>query len=90
MNDEIMLRMNEDGSFGLYEPFANIECETEEDFVHLCEMVKLGESIVRCGDCVYKENATVNKKGYLICPASGMEITDQDYCSYGERRDNRE
>ncbi len=42
--------------------------------------------LVRCKDCVYKKGATVNKKGYLICPASGMEITDRDYCSYGERR----
>ena len=46
--------------------------------------------VVRCMDCVYKERATVNKKGYLICPASGMEITDRDYCSYGERREDHE
>lgn len=51
-----------------------------------CERVP----VVRCKDCVYKKDATVNKKGYLICPASGMEITDQDYCSYGERRDDHE
>ena len=42
--------------------------------------------VVRCHECAYKERATVNEKGYLICLASGMEITDQDYCSYGERR----
>ena len=24
-------------------------------------------------------------KGCVICPASGMEITDDDYCSYSER-----
>ena len=47
-------------------------------------------SVVRCRDCVYKECAAVNEKGYLICPASGMEITDRDYCSYGERRDDCE
>ena len=26
--------------------------------------------------------------GFLICPASGMEITESDYCSYGEREEN--
>lgn len=40
--------------------------------------------IGRCKDCAYKEKATVNDKGFLICPASGMEITDEDYCSYFE------
>ena len=42
--------------------------------------------VVRCGECRYRELAKVNCKGYVICPASGMEITDDDYCSYGERR----
>lgn len=41
--------------------------------------------VVRCGECEYHKEARVNKKGFLICPASGMEITDNDYCSYGAR-----
>lgn len=40
--------------------------------------------IGRCRDCANKEKATVNAKGFLICPASGMEITDADFCSYFE------
>lgn len=40
----------------------------------------------KCKACFYRDKATVNKKGFLICPASGMEITEEDYCSYGERR----
>ena len=44
------------------------------------------EELVRCKDCAYMPEAKVNKKGFLICPASGMEITDDDFCSYGERR----
>lgn len=40
--------------------------------------------VVRCKNCIYKAKSEVNKKGYLICPASGMEITDEDFCSYGE------
>ena len=48
------------------------------------------EVIVHCRDCKYKEQARVNKKGFLICPTSGMEITDDDFCSYGERRESEE
>ena len=44
--------------------------------------------VVRCRDCEYAKNAKVNKKGFLICPASHMEIVDDDYCSYGEREEN--
>ena len=40
--------------------------------------------VIRCKDCYYKKRAKVNDKGYLICPASGMEITDRDYCSWAE------
>ena len=44
--------------------------------------------VVRCKDCKYLEEAYVNAKGFLLCPASGMDITDMDFCSYGERRDD--
>lgn len=46
--------------------------------------------VVRCKECRYYQNAKVNKKGFLICPASGMEITETDYCSYGERIGRKE
>lgn len=42
--------------------------------------------VVRCRDCVYAQSAKINKKGFCICPASHMEITDDDFCSYGERK----
>jgi hypothetical protein len=44
--------------------------------------------VVRCGNCHYWDKSTVNKKGFLICPTSGMDITPNDFCSYGERKDN--
>lgn len=44
--------------------------------------------VVRCKDCSYWKAAKVNAKGFLICPASGMEITEDDYCSYGERKED--
>lgn len=40
--------------------------------------------IGRCKDCAYKQKAAVNGKGFSICPASGMEITGDDFCSYFE------
>ena len=43
--------------------------------------------VIRCEECRYYQNAKINKKGFLICPASGMEITEHDYCSYGERKE---
>lgn len=44
--------------------------------------------VVRCKDCIYSGDAKENEKGFLICPASGMEIMDDDFCSYGERKEN--
>ena len=46
--------------------------------------------VVRCQDCRYYQDAKVNENGFLICPASGMEITETDYCSYGERMDKED
>jgi hypothetical protein len=43
--------------------------------------------VTRCEDCEHKERATVNGEGFLICPASGMEITPDDFCSYGEPKE---
>ena len=45
------------------------------------------EVVTRCKNCAQKERATVNEKGFLICPASGMEITPGDFCSYGEPKE---
>lgn len=45
--------------------------------------------VVRCKDCVYKASAEVID-GFLICPASGMEICDDDLCSYGKRKESNE
>ena len=44
--------------------------------------------VVRCRDCAYAQRAKINEKGYRICPASHMEITDDDFCSYGRIRED--
>lgn len=46
-------------------------------------------AVVRCRDCVYAQRAKWSKKGYRICPASHMEIVDDDFCSYGERKEQK-
>lgn len=43
--------------------------------------------VTRCKDCVYSDSATFNKKGFLICPVSGMDIYPDSFCSYGKRKD---
>lgn len=69
----------------IYKLFAEGEdCFEEDDNIHAHTID--AEPVVRCEDCVCWERAIVNKKGFLICPASGMEITYEDFCSYGERR----
>lgn len=46
--------------------------------------------VVRCRDCKYLVRATVNSNGFLICNVSDMEITLEDFCSYGEKMDRGE
>ena len=46
------------------------------------------EPVVHCKDCIYKSKAKTNKNGFVICPASGMEIKDNDFCSYGTKEKN--
>lgn len=66
-----------------YERLRDIEhiLGDEYDLERLRELME----VVYCKDCRYYQDAKVNEKGFLICPASGMEITEKDYCSYGER-----
>lgn len=46
--------------------------------------------VTRCKDCVHSDSATFNNKGFLICPVSGMEIYPDEFCSYGERKENED
>ena len=43
--------------------------------------------VTRCKDCEHLVNATVNGNGFLICDISDIEIAPNDFCSYGERRE---
>jgi hypothetical protein len=66
-------------------------CFSERDVVDMLESRPTIDAVlvVRCGECMYRQKAKVNRKGFLICPASGMEITDDDYCSYGAKMEDK-
>ena len=65
-------------------------CFSESEVVNMLDSAPTipAEVVVHCINCKYKAQAKANNKGFLICPASGMEITDNDFCSYGERRES--
>lgn len=42
--------------------------------------------VVRCSNCVYR-TGYINQNGFEICPISNMDITDDDFCSFGERKE---
>lgn len=68
-------------------------CEDNERLTNIIERINKpikdaeGNYVITCKKCRYMQEAKVNKKGFSICPASGMEITDDDFCSYAERCD---
>lgn len=62
--------------------------EQRECFTVALAALREQAEIVKCKNCIYQKDAKVNCKGFIICPASNMEITDDDYCSYGKRRES--
>lgn len=65
--------------------------ETETDAAVVLRMIDDAPAadvapVVRCKDCKYLVNATVNSNGFLICHVNDMEIAPEDFCSYGERK----
>jgi hypothetical protein len=66
-------------------------CYSRGDALHVIDTAPEVKAVpmVRCGECRYRQKAKVNRKGFLICPASGMEITDDDYCSYGAKKEGK-
>ena len=63
-------------------------CKAMMDFYVALNEVPAADvvEVTFCKDCRYYQDAKVNEKGFLICPASGMEITETDFCSYGHRK----
>ena len=53
---------------------------------YFAKRLRSAVEVVRCKDCRYR-NGKVNRKGFEVCDATGMDITDGDFCSFGERRE---
>lgn len=75
-----------------------VDARTAERFATFCALADAveemptvdAEVVVRCKDCKYLVNATVNSNGFLICHVTDMEIAPYDFCSYGECREEKE
>ena len=66
--------------------------DTEEDFERVNDVLDYEPTVdavvvTRCKDCEHLVNTTINANGFLICDISDMEIAPDDFCSYGERRE---
>lgn len=42
--------------------------------------------VVRCKDCLRRDKSLRNSNGKEICPKTDMEVKDNTFCSYGERK----
>lgn len=58
----------------------------ENESVSAVELVE----VIRCANCAHWEKAKINRKGFLICPITRMEIYTSDFCSYAEREKHKE
>ena len=75
-----------------------VDARTAERFATFCALADAvekmptvdAEVVVRCKDCKYLVNATVNPNGFLICHVTDMEIAPEDFCSYGECREDKD
>lgn len=61
--------------------FKCTRCAVQE----VLAMIESEDNVIRCKRCVHAAEAVINDNGFMVCPASGMEITTEDYCSYAER-----
>ena len=64
--------------------WKNDHCDGCNIFRAYCEGARMTKvSIVRCKDCEYADF----KSPYPVCNLIEMNITDNDFCSWGERRE---
>lgn len=62
-------------------PMVMEAADAIEELQRICNAMKHKHDAV-CVKCAYYAEAKYNDKGFLICPASGMDITALDFCSY--------
>ena len=64
-------------------PYYEKAADAIKELQRICDAMKPKHDAV-CIKCAYYAEAEYNGKGFLICPASGMDITAWDFCSYFE------
>ena len=69
---------------------ASLSSVDEDTILDLVDSIPTVDAVpvVRCKGCEHLIHARVNDNGFLICDVSDMEITPDDFCSCGERKDD--
>lgn len=88
MYKELVERLRDDNAwkncdFDFIYGWMHQAADAIEELSHICDAMK-PKYDAACVKCAYYAEAEYNDKGFLICPASGMDITAWDFCSYFE------
>ena len=68
------------------ESLKDIVKATEIEEIDIDDLFENVNQSVHCKDCRYR-NGKINGNGFEICDVTGMDITDADFCSWGERHE---
>lgn len=86
MNDIIKITMGKmqmalDGE--VMKAVQNVGIEVDKD--KLLEALQLADTLVRCKDC---KSWRSDGGALMLCEISNAYVMDDDYCSFGERKEN--
>ena len=93
--DTIVLRCNEDGKWEQYEPYATIECPTEEDYDFLVRAVEHYKQsresgnmveVVRCKDCALRYSGDCASMHEDDSDMYFRLCDDDEFCSSGVKK----
>ena len=62
----------------------------KDDALHIIDSIPAADVVeaVRCKDCKFRSSWMMNRNLSYICPKSGMfPNCENDFCSYGERKE---
>lgn len=74
--------------------FIELTESLSEDWCKQIDMMPTVDAVrvVRCKDCVfcrkYNDKYYLPRKDTLLCINDGTEVSEDDFCSYGERRED--
>lgn len=65
---------------------GEIRCATVDDLMNAPTIDAV--PVVRCEDCKYFHKSLAFIRGGVWCDHHGIDIDEDDFCSYGEKRDD--